>query len=42
MKQQNAMMYLLAMNWELHPVYYAETIIITLTAVHTVENTRHG
>ena len=34
-------MYLLAMHWELHPVYYAETNIITVTAVHMIGNTRH-
>ena len=33
-------MYLLAMHWELHPVYYAATNIITVTAVHTIENIR--
>ena len=34
-------MYLLAMHWELHPVYYAVADITTLTAVHTIENTRY-
>ena len=33
-------MYLLAMHWDLHPVYYAATNTITVTAVLTIGNTR--
>ena len=35
-------MYLLAMHWERDAIYYAVTNITAITAVQTMENTRHA